>query len=113
MERVTSKTMDAFVEFETIETAINAVDHFEQHRMNGNRGKLGARHVILEVCGHEVLMKCLFPKAKNVKWRGTYPEIIKETDKYNTGFKGFVSREELVMLVKHIEHPARVGNSYS
>ena len=112
MERVTSKTMDAFVEFETIEAAINAVDHFEQHRMNGNRGKLGARHVILEVCGHEVLMKCLFPKAKSVKWRGTYPEIIKETDKYNTGFKGFVSREELVMLVKHIEHPARVSKFF-
>lgn len=111
MERVTSKTMDAFVEFIDIHEAIFTIERFEQRRMTGQQGKLGDRHVELEICGQEVLMQALFPKAKNVKWIGINPKISNDTDQWNSGFKGFVSSEELVMLEKHVEAPARVGRS--
>jgi hypothetical protein len=109
MERVTSKTMDAFVEFVNISEAVNAVTRYESNRATGRGGRLGERHVNLEVCGHELFMQALFPKAVNVVWHGADPQISTDHDLYNTGFKGFISREELVMLVKHVEAPQRVS----
>ncbi|OBT42357.1 hypothetical protein VE00_06472 [Pseudogymnoascus sp. WSF 3629] len=107
MERVTSKTMDAFVEFVDINEAVNSVTRYESNRAGGRGGRLGERHVALEVCGHELFMQALFPKAVNVVWKGSDPQISNEHDRYNSGFKGFISREELVMLVKHVEAPQR------
>ncbi|KFY50332.1 hypothetical protein V495_00307 [Pseudogymnoascus sp. VKM F-4514 (FW-929)] len=107
MERVTSKTMDAFVEFVDINEAVNAVTRYEANRAGGRGGRLGERHVALEVCGHELFMQALFPKAVNVVWKGSDPQISTDHDRYNSGFKGFISREELVMLVKHVEAPQR------
>lgn len=109
MERVTSKTMDAFVEFVDINEAVNSVTRYEANRAGGRGGRLGERHVALEVCGHELFMQSLFPKAVNVVWNGSDPHISTNHDLYNSGFKGFVSREELVMLVKHVEAPQRVS----
>jgi hypothetical protein len=56
-------------------------------------------------------MKELFPKVKNVRWDGSRPIIIPTdpNDPYNSGFQGFISKEELVMLVKHVEAPQRVS----
>jgi hypothetical protein len=56
-------------------------------------------------------MKELFPKAKNVRWDGSRPIIIPTdpNDPYNSGFQGFISKEELVMVVKHVEAPQRVS----
>ncbi|KAM3075932.1 hypothetical protein ACMFMF_005278 [Clarireedia jacksonii] len=109
MERVTSKTLDAYVEFISFTEASNAVQRFEMNRIGGRGGRLGQRHVEVELSSQEQLMKELFPKAKNVKWVGARPEIIPRdpNDKYNSGFQGFVSREEMVMLVKHVESPQR------
>lgn len=111
MERVTSKTLDVYIEFISFSEAANAVQRFDTNRIGGRGGRLGERHVEVELSSQEELMKQLFPKAKNVKWHGSKPEIIAhdETDKYNSGFQGFVSREELVMLVKHVENPQRVS----
>ncbi|KAH8654511.1 hypothetical protein BGZ60DRAFT_342292, partial [Tricladium varicosporioides] len=109
MERVTSKTLDCYVEFINFNEAVNAVNRFETNRTGGRGGRLGQRHVEVELSSQETLMKDLFPKAKNVKWRGGKPEIIPRDphDIYNSGFQGFVSKEELVMLVKHVEAPQR------
>ncbi|TGO76152.1 hypothetical protein BELL_0171g00010 [Botrytis elliptica] len=109
MERVTSKTLDAYVEFVNFSEASNAITRFDMNRMGGRGGRLGQRHVEVELSSQEELMKQLFPKAKNVEWHGNKPTIIErdENDKYNSGFQGFVSREELVMLVKHVESPQR------
>ena len=111
MERVTSKTLDCYVEFVNFNEAVNAVNRFETNRVGGRGGRLGQRHVEVELSTQEQLMKDLFPKAKNVKWHGAHPEIIPRdpNDPYNSGFQGFVSREELVMLVKHVESPQRVS----
>ncbi len=110
MERVTSKTLDCYVEFVNFSEAVNAVNRFETNRTGGRGGRLGQRHVEVELSSQEQLMKDLFPKAKNVTWVGSRP-IIKPrdmNDPYNSGFQGFISKEELVMLVKHVEAPQRV-----
>jgi hypothetical protein len=112
MERVTSKTLDCYVEFISLNEAVLAVQRFEQNRTNGRGGRLGQRHVEVELSSQEGLMKDLFPKAKNVKWKAGRPQIIEKdpNDRYNSGFQGFVSKEELVMLVKHVEAPQRVSS---
>ncbi|TVY81293.1 hypothetical protein LSUE1_G004001 [Lachnellula suecica] len=110
MERVTSKTLDCYVEFINLNEAVSAVNRFETNRTGGRGGRLGQRHVEVELSSQEVLMKDLFPKAKNVHWVGGRPVITPKdpNDKYNSGFQGFVSKEELVMLSKHVEAPQRV-----
>ncbi|KAK0109877.1 hypothetical protein ONS95_002548 [Cadophora gregata] len=111
MERVTSKTLDCYVEFVNFTEAVNAVNRFETNRTGGRGGRLGQRHVEVELSCQEQLMHDLFPKAKNVTWSGSRP-IIKpkdDNDKYNSGFQGFIIKEELVMLVKHVEAPQRVS----
>ena len=111
MERVTSKTLDCYVEFVSFNEAVAAVNRFETNRTGGRSGRLGQRHVEVELSSQEHLMKDLFPKAKNVKWNGSKPMILSPNglDGFSSGFQGFVSREELVMLVKHVECPQRVS----
>ncbi|TVY45657.1 hypothetical protein LOCC1_G002710 [Lachnellula occidentalis] len=109
MERVTSKTLDCYVEFTTFDEAVSAVNRFETNRTGGRGGRLGQRHVEVELSSQDLLMKELFPKAKNVYWSGGRPHIVPKdmNDIYTSGFQGFVSKEELVMLVKHVEAPQR------
>lgn len=111
MERVTSKTLDCYVEFINLGEAAAAVNRFDTNRTGGRGGRLGQRHVEVELSSQEELMHELFPKAKNVKWTGSVPTIIPKdfNDRYNSGFQGFISREELVMLIKHVEAPQRVS----
>jgi hypothetical protein len=113
MERVTSKTLDCYVEFISFNEALAAVNRFEQNKNGGRSGRLGQRHVEVELSSQAALMKELFPKAKNVEWHGAKPVITPKdpSDMYNSGFQGFVSKEELVMLVKHVEAPQRVSPS--
>lgn len=112
MERVTSKTLDAYVEFTSFDEAVAAVNRFEVNRTGGRGGRLGQRHVEIELSSQDVLMKELFPKTKNVRWNGGVPIIAPTNpdDIYNSGFQGFISKEELVMLVKHVEAPQRVSS---
>lgn len=114
MERVTSKTLDCYVEFINFDEALNAVKRFNQNRKGGRGGRLGQRYVEVELSSQESLMQDLFPKAKNVEWSGAVPKIkpTKSNDKYNSGFQGFLSEEELIMLVKHVEAPQRVRGSF-
>jgi hypothetical protein len=111
MERVTSKTLDCYVEFVNFNEAVAAVNRFETNRTGGRSGRLGHRHVEVELSSQEHLMKDLFPKAKNVQWNGSKPTILPPNpgDMFSSGFQGFVSREEMVMLVKHVESPLRVS----
>lgn len=112
MERVTSKTLDCYVEFINFNEAVGAVNRFEINRSGGRGGRLGQRHVEVELSSQDQLMKDMFPKAKNVNWVGGRPEVVPRdpNDIYNSGFQGFVSKEELVMLVKHVEAPQRVSS---
>ncbi|KAI9163559.1 hypothetical protein HJFPF1_05176 [Paramyrothecium foliicola] len=108
MERVTSKTMDAYVEFKTLEDAMKAVERHHLNLNNGRLSRLGDRPVEVELSSQSSLMKDLFPISTGVFWNGAVPEF----KPYNhhepwENFKGFISEEEMTMLVKHVEVPHR------
>lgn len=110
MERVTSKTMDAYVEFMTLEDAMRAVEKHNLNQLAGRPCRLGDRPVELSLSSQASLMKDLFPIAAGVFWKGSTPEI----QPFNpnepwSNFKGFISEEEMIMLVKHVEMPQRVS----
>lgn len=109
MERSTSKTMDCFVEFLSYGDALAVVNKFTRNREDGRHPRVGDRHVAVEMSGQDVLMKELFPRAKNVVWQGGNPVIIHNDEPFNSGFKSFLTSEETVMLVKHAEQPHRVS----
>ncbi|KHO00373.1 RNA recognition motif domain protein [Metarhizium album ARSEF 1941] len=108
MERVTSKTMDAYVEFVSLDEANKAVEKHQQHFLSGRVSRLGDRPVDVELSSQESLMKDLFPLAKGIVWNGVSPQFRQFNPKEPwDNFKGFVSEEEMIMLVKHVEVPHR------
>ncbi|KAJ2972762.1 hypothetical protein NQ176_g6970 [Zarea fungicola] len=108
MERVTSKTMDAYVEFMTLEDAMRAVEKHNLNQLAGRPCRLGDRPVELSLSSQASLMKDLFPIAAGVFWKGSTPEIQPFNPKEPwSNFKGFISEEEMIMLVKHVEMPQR------
>lgn len=107
MDRLTGKTMDCYIEFFSVGDAQAAVNG--KTRL-GNIHKLGDRVAEVGMSSQDELMKELFPKAKQVEWDGGIPIIIETDEPFNSGFKSFVTGEELVMLVKHAEFPQRVSS---
>ncbi|KAK1580326.1 uncharacterized protein LY79DRAFT_592295 [Colletotrichum navitas] len=108
MERITGKTTDAYVEFHTLEDASKAVEKYQQNIARGRMTRIGQRPVDIELSSEAALMKDLFPSAKGVFWTGTNPQILPDNDQEPwDNFKGFVSNEEMTMLVKHVEVPHR------
>ncbi|KZL80620.1 rna rnp-1 protein [Colletotrichum incanum] len=108
MERITGKTTDAYVEFHTLEDASKAVEKYQQNIGRGRVTRIGQRPVDIELSSQAALMKDLFPSAKGVFWAGTNPQILPSNDAEPwDNFKGFVSNEEMTMLVKHVEVPHR------
>lgn len=110
MERVTSKTMDAYIEFTTLEDAMRAVERHQNNQRDGRLSRLGDRPVEVELSSQASLMKDLFPLATGLIWDGARPEFKPHNwDEPWENFKGFVSEEEMTMLVKHVEVPHRVS----
>ncbi|GKT66602.1 RNA-binding domain protein [Colletotrichum tofieldiae] len=108
MERITGKTTDAYVEFHTLEDASKAVEKYQQNIGRGRVTRIGQRPVDIELSSQAALMKDLFPSAKGVFWTGTNPQILPNNDAEPwDNFKGFVSNEEMTMLMKHVEVPHR------
>lgn len=114
MERVTSKTMDAYVEFMTLEDAMRAVEKHTQNQLSGRPTRLGDRPVDMQLSSQASLMKDLFPVAAGVVWKGATPEIqpFKPNEPWDN-FKGFISPEEMFMLVRHVEVPHRVSLEFA
>lgn len=106
MDRLTGKTLDCYVEFFSVGDAQAAVN--SKTRL-GQIHKLGDRVAMVEMCSQDELLRQLFPKAKNVEWDQGWPVIVESNEPFNTGFKSFVTNEELVTLVKHAEFPQRVS----
>ncbi|KAI1141031.1 hypothetical protein F5Y05DRAFT_423877 [Hypoxylon sp. FL0543] len=83
MDRTTSKTNDCYVEFNTLQDAVNAVS---KHRMaidNGRHPRMGRRSVD-EHTPYQFTTNSAWP------WEN---------------FKGFVTKEEMISLCKHAECP--------
>lgn len=112
MERSTGKTMDVYVELESAAEAKDAVDAFQQRCMVNRQPRIGDRHIDITLSSQEELMGELFPRAKCVRWEGSVPVVYETSEPYNSGFQGFLSGEELVMITKHAETPQRVSFSF-
>ena len=96
--------MDAYVEFFSHADAQAAVSKFMKGRMEQDRSfRMMDRHVKVELSSQEALMRDLFPKAKNVRWKGQIPIIVSSDDPFNSGFKSFLSGEELHTLTKLVD----------
>ncbi|EEY15856.1 conserved hypothetical protein [Verticillium alfalfae VaMs.102] len=109
MDRVSSKTNDAYVEFQTMADAVSAVDRFVLNFSKGKVGRLGDRPISVELSSQSSLMKDLFPFASGLRWEGIHPYMTgrrKDGAPYGQ-FTGFVTEEEMIMLVKHVEMPNR------
>lgn len=107
MERSTSKTMDAYVELQCPEAALQQSLRHENLIASGKHPKLGTRHVGLEVSSQDELLGDLFPRAKSIKWAGGVPAVLENDDPYSAGFTGFFTVEEMVGLLRHAEYPQR------
>ena len=108
MDRPTGKTMDCYVEFFSTPDArasSNSLNFRPRHMV-----RINDRVVDVSTSSQAELMKELFPKAKNVTWDGGMPRIQEAKEMYNTGFKTFVSAEEMGLLVRHAEQPHRVSD---
>lgn len=110
MCRVTGKTLDIFVEVQTPADANRAVERHLDNCAAGRPSKLGDRQVDLQVSDQAELMNVLFPKAHAVEWVGNVPAIPEKLASPYQTFRGFLSEEELTMMVKHVENPARVSS---
>ena len=111
MDRPTGKTMDCYVEFFSTpdaRAASNSLNLRPRHMI-----RINDRVVDVVTSSQAELLKELFPKAKNVSWEGGMPTIQEAKELYNTGFKTFVSAEEMGLLVRHAEQPHRVSNRVS
>ncbi|EAQ90009.1 hypothetical protein CHGG_06628 [Chaetomium globosum CBS 148.51] len=108
MERVSSKTQDCYVEFMTTQDAVRAVDRHRDNIQKGRPSRLGERPIELLLSSQAALMMDLFPLASGVWWDNAKPVIQAPIDgqPWKT-FKGFVTEEEMTMLVKHVEIPQR------
>ena len=109
MDRMTGKTMDCYVEFFSVGDAQAAVN--AKNRAS-NPHKLDNRPPKIEMATQDELLEKLFPKAKNIKWEGGVPRVTQPDEPYNSGFKSFVTGEEMVALSKEAEFPQRVSESF-
>ncbi|KAL9108885.1 MAG: hypothetical protein Q9227_006416 [Pyrenula ochraceoflavens] len=95
MERPTAKTMDCFVEFNSLESCDNFACIIEREQSVGRFPKLGNRHVYVERCNIDTLMKEMWPRAKCIIWTDGRPHKCANSDPYSTGFQGFFTTEEM------------------
>ncbi|KAL9018459.1 MAG: hypothetical protein Q9185_004236 [Variospora sp. 1 TL-2023] len=104
MDRTNGKTMDCYVEFFSHGDAQAA---FNKCLLRGNQLRLGDRVVDVAMSSQDELLREMFPKAKNVEWSHGRPIVRESSDPYNSGFKAFVTNEELLQLVSYAEKPHR------
>lgn len=105
LERITAKTGAAYVEFYDFESAMRVVDKHRQAKAHGKPVRIGSRIVNVSMSSQDQLLRDLFPYARHVNWIAGQPHIMVPAEQ----FKGFVTDEELISLVKNVEFPHRVS----
>ena len=111
MERNTGKTMDCYVEFFSHADAAALVNRMTRAKdEEGRHIKLADRHVDVELSSQAALLRDLFPRARNVSWNGSRPEVYETDEPFNSGFKTIITDEELIQMVKYAEQPQRVSD---
>ncbi|KAL8871674.1 MAG: hypothetical protein Q9174_002544 [Haloplaca sp. 1 TL-2023] len=96
--------MDCFVEFFSHG---DAQASFNKCMSRGPGLRLGDRIVHVSMTTQDELLSEMFPRAKNCTWENGCPVILESDEAYNTGFKTFLTNEELLQMVTHAEKPHR------
>jgi len=110
MDKTTSKTQDAYVEFATHADAVKAIERYGDLVHKRRHPRLGQRPVELELSNQAALMTDIFPFAHGVFWDGATPVIqAPVVDESWKTFQGFVTEEEMTLLVRFVEIPHRVS----
>ncbi|KAJ5825254.1 hypothetical protein N7474_002392 [Penicillium riverlandense] len=107
MERSTGKTMDCFVEFDTVAAASETVTRINRVHEMGRSPRMGNRHVEVAMSSQDELLKALFPRAKCMKWVDGQPVLQENKDWWSNGFQGFFTDEEMFCVLRHAEVPQR------
>ncbi|KIW96877.1 uncharacterized protein Z519_02268 [Cladophialophora bantiana CBS 173.52] len=109
MERSTGKTMDCYVELTSTLTAAQDWEHaFGLKCMR--IPKIGQRNVEVFLSNQGELMKDMFPRAKCIHFDSQQfgaPKLVPNRDIFSSGYKGFMTNEELTCMVRHAEYPQR------
>jgi hypothetical protein len=113
MERTTAKTEDCYVELSGEEAESVMWNRYAGLLSEFSVPKLNNRHITLEKSSQEELMKQIFPRAHCIDWNNEYgiPVKVRNFDWYSAGFSGFLTQEELNMLVRHTLEPDRVSGA--
>lgn len=109
MERSTAKTMDCYIEFQTVSDAEETVTRVNKISETGRAPRLGNRVVYVELSDQDELLKDLFPRAKCISWKDGMPTALPNRDPYSTGFSGLFTSEEILGSIRHAEIPHRVS----
>ena len=107
MERSTAKTMDCFVEVRDKTSVVMTLQRHEHAIAHGRHQKVGPRHIGIELSDQDELLTNLFRRAKCIAWSQGVPVVVANDDPYSSGFNGFVTREEMLGLLRHAEMPQR------
>ena len=113
MERSTGKTMDCYIELKSADLAAQDWEHsFGLKHMR--IPKIGQRNVEVHLSSQGELMKEMFPRAKCIHFdngQSGMPKLVPNRDVYSSGYKGFMTTEELTCMARHAEYPQRVRSS--
>ncbi|KAK4200153.1 hypothetical protein QBC40DRAFT_174581 [Triangularia verruculosa] len=109
MERVTSKTGDAFIEFPNHHAACRALDRHSEAIRKHRHPRLGDRPVEMTLSSQKELMEALFPWCRGVRFTNQGRAEMLPFDEVNPWnvFRGFVTEEEMNLVIKHVEVPSR------
>ena len=111
IDRATAKSMDCYVEMQTLEDAATTVSRLTDNLRYGKKPRVQDRAVKIELSNMEALMAELLPRAKCVYWEGPYPCITPNSQSFGSGFRGFVQLEEMHLTQQWAEKPQRVSRS--
>ncbi|KAK0665819.1 hypothetical protein QBC41DRAFT_231948 [Cercophora samala] len=108
MERVTSKTGDAFVEFTSVHAAARTIERHNEAVRKHRHPRLGDRPIEMTMSSQTELMEALFPWCRGVRFYQGRVDML-PFDKENPWnvFRGFVTEEEMNLVIKHVEVPSR------
>jgi hypothetical protein len=112
MCRLTGKTIDVFVEFTNAYEATKLVERHSRQVDMGRPSRIGDRPVDVTLSSQEELMRHMFPKVRAVRWERNMPVVVENaemTEPYHA-FSGFLTDEEITMMLKHTENPHRVSD---
>ncbi|KAL5598324.1 uncharacterized protein BROUX77_006158 [Berkeleyomyces rouxiae] len=110
MCRNTGKTMEVFIELLSDSDVVALCMRYEEGKRTNQPIKMGDRAVTVSPSSQEELMHRIFPTASGIAWKGQRPALKRTRGLMGLPghkFRGFISEEEMTMVVRHVEYPLK------